>query len=230
MTSDILHVVFTPSGAGTLRDVLTAEGRNDGVVSLFDNLSFGPIEPSDHSTRPLWVEEQLGYADWDEVIAQSEPFWRESLSPEPRKIVWMSRRSAMEYAGFLEWLWHAGDAPCDIVDLTDYRISRHPQHGPPTPPSLAVSLAGLFPDEIRDNKLLDRAEPLPASERHRYRELWRQLRTENAPFRVTDGQNLASAPMTFFDQTLLSQVKERWLKVARVVGETIALQMDDRVY
>ena len=227
MSSDTLHIVFTPSGAGTLRDVLSADGRNERVVSLFDDLSFGPIEPSDGSTRPPWVEEQLGYTDWNDVIAQSESFWRESLSHGVRKTVWLSRRSAMEYAGFLEWLWRAGDAPCDIVDLTEFRISRYPQHGPPTPSSLAVSLAGLFPDEIRDNKLLERTEPLPASERHRYRELWRQLRAENAPFRVTDGQDLRSAPISVFDQTLLSLINDRWQKVARVVGEALALQMDD---
>ncbi len=230
MSSETLHVVFTPSGAGALRDALAAEGRDDRVVSLFDNLSFGPIDSSDGSTRPAWVEEQLGYTGWDEVLAESEPFWRESLAPGPRKIVWMSRRATMEYTGFLEWLRRAGDAPCEIVDLTDCRISRHSQHGPPTRPHLAVSLAGLFPDEIRDNKLLERAEPLAASERHRYQALWQQLRRENAPFRVTDGQKLTSAPISVFDQSLLSHVRERWLKVARVVAETMALQMDDRVY
>ncbi len=96
MSSETLHVVFTPSGAGALRDALAAEGRDDRVVSLFDNLSFGPIDSPDGSTRPAWVEEQLGYTGWDEVLAESEPFWRESLSPGPRKIVWMSRRATME--------------------------------------------------------------------------------------------------------------------------------------
>jgi hypothetical protein len=37
----------------------------------------------------------------------------------------------MEYAGFLDWLWRLGDAPCEVVDLTDVTVSYFPEHGPP---------------------------------------------------------------------------------------------------
>jgi hypothetical protein len=50
----------------------------------------------------------------------------------------------MEYAGFLEWLWRLGDEPCEVVDLTEVKISYGPQHGPPRPPELAMSLGMGF--------------------------------------------------------------------------------------
>jgi hypothetical protein len=131
------------------------------------------------------------------------------FSSDYREVVWLSRRSAMEYAGFLEWLWRLGGAPCEVVDLTDLRISIRP----PQPPVLAVSVAALSPDQIRGNNLWDLAEPLQMRARDRYLDLWRQLRSENAPLRVIDGEKLLSAPITFFDSLLLSYAKPNWQKV-----------------
>jgi hypothetical protein len=56
-----LHVVFTPSGAGSLRQALADAGRDDQVISSFDNLSFGPIDPPDLLLRSKWVESELGW-------------------------------------------------------------------------------------------------------------------------------------------------------------------------
>jgi Protein of unknown function len=71
------------------------------------------------------------------------------------------------------------------------------------------------------------AEPLPVTERRRYRDLWQQLRSENAPLRVCGGDRLVSAPISYFDSTLMSCVSDSWQKVAKVVGSAMASQMDD---
>lgn len=143
MTQPVLHVVFTPSGAGSLKQALQHADRDDGVISFFDNLSFGPINPPDPSLRAKWVESELGWTEWNDVTAGSDRFWREALSSRHRKIAWLSRRSAMEYAGFLEWLQRLEDDPCEIIDLTDVRVFRQPRHWPPIPAHLAVSLGVL---------------------------------------------------------------------------------------
>jgi hypothetical protein len=226
MMQKMLHVIFTPSGAGSLNQALRNAGRDDQVISFFDDLSFGPINSADSSLRAKWVENELGWTEWDDVTAQSERFWRDALSSDYRKVVWLSRRSAMEYAGFLEWLWRLGGAPCEVVDLSEFRISIRP----PQPPVLAVSVAALSPDQIRGNNLWDLAEPLQMRARDRYLDLWRQLRSENAPLRVIDGEKLLSAPITFFDSLLLSYAKPNWQKVAMVVGQTLASQVDDNVF
>ncbi len=230
MTHTPLHIVFTPSGASSLRQALAAAGRNDQVVSSFDNLSFGPINPPDLPLRAEWVENELGWTGWNNIARDSDAFWREALSSSHRKVAWLSRRSAMEYAGFLEWLWRLGDVPCEVVDLSEVTISHRPEHAPPRPPALAMSLGILSPDIMRRDKLWDLAAPLPKAAQERYRDLWQQLRAENAPLRVIEGDKLVSSPISFFDSRLMSYVTNDWQKVAMVVGQALAAQMDDDVF
>ena len=227
MTQTILHFVFTPSGAGCLIQALRKAGRDDQVIASFDDLSFGPINPSDSSLRAKWVENELGRTDWNDIGSGSERLWDEALFPDNRKVAWLSRRSAMEYVGFLEWLRRLGDAPCEVVDLTEVKVSHRPEHGPPRSPRLAMSLGTLHPDTIRNDTLWNLAEPLQIGARGRYLELWRQLRSENAPLRVIDGDRLVSAPISFFDSLLMSYVTDNWQKVSRVVGQALVSRMDD---
>jgi hypothetical protein len=62
---------------------------------------------------------------------------------------------------------------------------------------------------------------LDAAARERYHGHWRQLRAANAPLRVVDTDGLRSAPITFFDQQLLSFANASWQKPARIIGETM---------
>jgi len=230
MTQATLHVVFTPSGAESLSEALKNAGRDDQVTAFFDDLSFGPINPADSSMRAKWIENEFDWTGFEDISAKSERFWHEAHSSGHRKVAWLTRRSAMEFAGFLEWLWRLGDQPCEIIDLTDVRLFRRPEHGPPAPAALAVSLGGLFPKEIDDNRLFDQAKALPATARSEYQTLWRQLRTENAPLRVLDGDTLVSAPISFFDSLLMSYVTDDWQQLARVVGHAFVAQMDNCVF
>jgi hypothetical protein len=228
-----LHVVFTKFGAAALREALQASGRNDAVVGFPDNLSFGPIDPADPKTRRRWVEKELGFTGWpstpeddgdngwEDVPAKTRTFWNESLSPRYRKIAWVARRSAMEYAGFLEWLWRLGDPPCELIDLTEVKVFNRPRHASRRRLIFPMGADVLSADEIRTKNLWDLAEPLQISARRRYRDLWHRLRVENAPLRVINGGELVSAPITFVDPLLVSRAKANWLKVARVVGDVL---------
>jgi hypothetical protein len=224
-----LHVVFSPSAAVDLRRALAEIARADHVVCPFDRYSFGPINPPDAEARRRWVEDELGYEGWEEAIGQTDEFWRESLSGRDRKVAWFSRRSAQEYAGFLEWLWRLGDLPCEIVDLTDVMVVGRGQDGKPTPPKQAVSVALLPWYQILDNGLLDRAKRLSSAMREQYVDLWGRLRSENAPLRVLDAGSLTSAPITYFDALLLSCAARNWQKAALVVGKALASFWDDRL-
>jgi hypothetical protein len=230
MTQTTLHVVFTSSGAESLRQALMEAGRDDQVIACFDNLSFGPINPPDSSLRATWVENELGWTEWGDAAPEPDRFWHEALSSNHRKVAWLSRRSTMEYAGFLEWLWRLGDDPCEIVDLTDLKVFRGHEQGPLVPAVRAVSLGILAPKQINDNHLFDQAKTLPATARSEYRTLWRQLRAENAPLRVLADDTLVSAPISFFDALVMSHVTNQWRKVARVVGHALYFQMDDCIF
>ena len=225
MTQTIAHFVFTLSGAGCLVQALRKAGRDDQVVSSWHGLNAGPIDPSDPLARTKWFEKELGRIDRRDG-APSERDWDETRFPGHRKVAWLTRRSAMEYAGFLDWLWHRGDTPCDVVDLSEIKISHRQEDGSSRAPTLAMSLGWLHPDTICRDKLWDLAEPLQTSERLRYRELWGQLLSENAPLRVIEGGKLVSAPITFFDTVLMACVTHDWQLGSRIIGNTMASELD----
>jgi hypothetical protein len=224
----IAHFVFTVSGAGCLVRALRKAGRNDPVVATCHDMNFGPIDLSDASSRTKWLEDELRLADPKGVGPGSARAWDEALYPDHRKVAWLTRRSAMEYAGFLDWLWHRGDTPCEVVNLSEVKVSNPPELGPPRPPVLAVRLGALHHDTIRHNQLWDLAETLQMTERRRYRELWRQLCLENAPLRVIEGDELVSAPISFFDSLLMSYVTDKWQKISMIFSwVTISYWEDD---
>lgn len=226
---EILHVVFTPSGAATLRQVLKTLGRSDSVIAAFDDLSFGPIDPMDLPLRQAWIESELGWTDYD-IAAETNKFQREAFAPDRRKIAWFSRRSAKEYAGFLAWLWQMEDVPCEVIDLTHAVVSRPTETELPAPGRHLTSLAILPPDKIVSGGFLDSAQALHASDRSHHRAMWSRLRHENAPLRVIEDLNLVSAPMSFFDSLLMSFVNDSWQKVAIVVGHALASHIFDNIY
>lgn len=220
MAASTLHIVFNSSAAAGLRDALRQAGRDERVVSLFDCLSFGPINPPDPELRRKWVEEELGYTGWEEVVGEATSFWPEALSISNRRIAWLSRRSAQEYAGFLEWLWRLGEEPIEVIDLTDVMVAGNDDGL--TKPHLAISLGMLPQHKILENDLLDRTETLTAVLRTQYRKLWGRLRTENAPLRILSEGELVSAPLSFFDPLLLSCATPEWQKAARVIGVALS--------
>ena len=220
MTGSVLHIVFNMSGAGSLRKALSMLGRRDRVIALCDDLSFGPIDPPDPALRAQWVERELGYENWSELDAEIEEFWNTALSGQGRHIAWTSRRSAQEYAGFLEFVWRFGNAPCDMVDLTEITIVADYLNLPMR--KAAVGLGSIAPDQIIEEKLLEQSRPLDAQMREIYLETWKILRDENAALRVLhDDLTLLSAPISFFDERLLAYAKPHWLKSARIVAQVL---------
>ncbi|MDB5551609.1 MAG: hypothetical protein JWL86_1593 [Rhizobium sp.] len=135
----------------------------------------------------------------------------------------------MEYAGFLDWLWHRGETPCDVIDLSDAKISHDLEDDPSQPTDFRTNLAALAPNVIVHNRLWDAAKPLAMTERLRYHRLWQQLISENAPLRVIDGDRLVSAPISFFDSLLMSYVTDEWQKTVKVFTGVITSYWDDDI-
>lgn len=221
MNDSILHVAFTQSGAGCLRATLGMAGRREEVIASSDSLSFGPIDSPSLKDRLAWIEEELNVEGYREVLEFDRLFWEKVLSDKRRKVLWTSRRSAMEYAGFLECLWRLGDAPCSIADLTEVKVIHRGRDGALGAPVAAVSIAMLSYETILEHGILDLVEPLTSDSRVDCHALWKKLRGENAPFRVVSEQGMASAPITFFDERIVSCITSDWQKSLRVVGEAL---------
>ena len=203
-----LHVIFSPSAAGSLKQALKDSGRKGRVICPFDNFSFGPIASDDAETRAEWVRDVLGYSDWHEVTVSNEPVLTTSLSSARAPIVWVSLNQTASYAGFLWWLSHVGEAPCSIIERDS--LSLLP----------ASDLIAFFDHQV----------PLPAQEREQYRGAWKQLCSENAALRVIENDRLVSKDIDFFDAALLRLATPEWQKMSRIVAELLAEFFDAGLY
>jgi len=214
------------SGAVDLGKALALDGRPDEVIAFGDNLSFGPINPPDPKLRAHWIKTELGYEDLDDIL-NSDAFWATALSGDRDRIAWTSQRSTQEYANFMEFVWRLQDTSCDFVDLTNLRL--HPQQAgkEPSARGLVESLALLPAHEISKHKLVERASPLTAAMREVYRKKWAKLRNENSALRVLDPHlEMFSAPISYFDEQLLSYATDTWKKAARIVGEVMGHRLE----
>lgn len=224
-----LHYVFTQSGAGCLVQALRKAGRSDPVIVMYDDLSFGPINSSDRDVRTKWVADELGEPRWINTCTGPERVSSDASAPDNRKVLWLTRRSAMEYAGFLDELSRLGDAACDVVDLSEVTVPTEPGQDISRPRRLLLSVGMLHHDVICREKLWELAEPLQDAVRKRYQSLWQQLVAENAPLRIIKDGVLVSAPISHFDSRLIAQVTSKWQNAWRVVGHTLVSGPDDLI-
>lgn len=227
MQGGSLHVVFSCAGAEHLRDALASPNRRDSVVALPDEFNLGPIDVVDPIARKAWMADFAGDPDYD--VASNETFWRSALSSETVPIAWFSRYSAYEYAGFLEWLWRIGGAPCKIVDLTESKPIVRERQGEPPPFICFAGLGDFQPADIVRGDLLQEIRPLSVEERSRYHKLWSRLKKENAPVRIIEQAELCSAPLSRFDSLLLAIATQEWQKMARMVADALFIQIEEGV-
>ncbi len=229
VTSPTLHIVFDAGAAAELRMALNWVGRRDRVVAFCDDLSVGPIDPPDADMRGRWIAEALPHAFCLDQL-DNEAFWRTALSHAGPRILWYCRRWARIHAGFLEVLWRWGDTACAVVDLdADIAAGHVPGASAWDAPLPSVGhLRLLSADAIVDQRLIEQARPLGRHEHAACCARWRHLRQENAPFRVVGPDlDLVSAPLSVFDQSLLSRITNRWQKAAKVVGQILDDFEDD---
>lgn len=203
-----LHVVFNLSAAETLRKTLREIDRGGSVFGLEDDFSFGPIGSADPALRARWVEDALGYSGWADVSESTLQLIKATTAAEDPPIAWISPDSARSVAGFLWWLSQIGDGP-----VRQNRIDR---------------MGLMNPDRLR--VCIDGPVQLTEGERKKASDNWQALARENAALRVLSGSALVSAPLTVFDDLLLSNVQKDWKKMALVVGTTLATFYDDGVF
>jgi hypothetical protein len=221
-----LHVAFNLSAAGTMRQVLRQIGSRERVIGLMDNLSMGPINPPAADLRRIWFEDTLG-TDWEEVLSSADSFWDEIASPTVATVIWVSRRSACEYSGLLEFLWRSGDSAVEVIDVTDMVFNRRGAQTTSSTSFTALSLGELTVENMIEADLPRRRAIPSRSEIDLYRDSWRRLKAENAALRVIDDTGLVSAPIDRFDNDLVSFATDEWRPARRIVGETMVKLFDE---
>ena len=192
-----LHIAPGDSAGGSLEQAIRGAGRGEEVLRFRDDLSCGPIDSDDHSARVAWWSRFYDIAD---VTSDFETFWNRVETTGDRLVIWFGRHSASELAFFLALADRLRDRPYDIVDVTG-TVAIIP----------ANQLAALLGSE----------RPITAHEREEASQKWRQLRRENAPFRVVSPTGLVSAPVDHFDSLLIEQATPEWQRMVRIVGAAL---------
>lgn len=218
-----LHVTFTESGAAELRKVFTASGMNHRAIAPFDDLTYGPIRDSTTEDRIAWVESVLGYCDSSprEWVREIDAFWEEAEAIDDRSFVWVSGRVAKEVAGLMALISRRGGKPLRIIDLTDFRGS-----GGQRMPALGL----LSQETLEARRPWEQSRLLTPDECSQRLETWGRLQAENAPLRVLSEGNLVSAPITHFDELLLTFATSEWRKMAYLVGYSLGEQTEADIY
>lgn len=191
-------------------------GRSEKVVSFADDLSFGPINPADPVIRVAWARDHLAWTDRNYIVEASREFWPQVLAPGPSKTLWTSRRSVMEFTGFLECVRRLGENSFDVIDLADCTTVDPFIHAP--------TLSALNARIICSERLFDRHKPLDKAVLEGHSEVWSDLRKENAPLRTLVGGKLKSVPISFFDEELLAHANSEWQSSMKVVGQVLAAE------
>jgi len=211
-----LHIAPGYSAGASLRQAIRNASPNDELLRWPDDLSCGPIDTDDSLARAVW----WGHIDDDwNLESVLNGFWERVAKSEDRLVVWFARHSAREVSFFLNWANRLGDLPYEVIDVTGRQFPTTMHDGTPvmTKPAKAVSqlgppsLAAMFGSE----------RELAEGERDAARQLWKQLRMENAPFRIVSESGLISAPEDFFDHLLLRSVTKNRQKIARLIGDTM---------
>ena len=199
-----------------MRQALRDVSRDDAVLVFPDDLSCGPIDSDDTSVRIGW---RASFRDTSEIESALPAFWEELSKPHDRLVLWFGRHAAIEFAFLLACADRLENRPYAIVDVTGLHFPpRRAGDTSETPAMGCISL--LSPDQLASllgtERDADRQWRLEMSGR------WRQLKQENAPFRIVTQTGLESAPIDVFDSTLLTQATIQWQKLALVVGMTLA--------
>ena len=211
-----LHIAPGYSAGGTLTGAIRDAGQDDEVLAFPDDLSCGPIDRDEPSARAAWWHQTY---DWPEVEAALAEFWERVGAADRRLVIWFGRYSAREMAFFLALVDRFGERPYGVIDVTGKQAPYRWRDG-----SIAVRPAAyvseLQPDALRT--LLGSETPIAPESQKEVSRRWRQLRAENAPFRIVTETGLESAPLDYFDPWILRQATAEWRSMARVVGGTMA--------
>ena len=209
-----LHLAAGDAAAGSLVMALQGSGRDDEILGCVDDLSCGPIDKDDPETRAVWWGD-LWAPDEGRIEERVKSFWTRVTKSNDQLIVWFGRHSAMEHAFFLALAYHLGEKPYSVVDVTN---TEHPIMQRDGSPVQAVALTPF--EALRS--LLTAHRPASADEKRRACTRWRQLKAENAPFRIVTETGLSSVGEAYFDPWLMECVSTDWQKMAKVIGNALA--------
>jgi hypothetical protein len=119
----VIHVLFSSSAAGTLRQVLAERGQRERIVDISDDLDWGPIASANFADREKWFDHHIpnDFGGWD-WFSESMDRFNDNVSADPDRLIWIAPHSASEQSGLYWYLENFGGADCEMI-IADYPLS-----------------------------------------------------------------------------------------------------------
>lgn len=215
----MIHIVFSSSAAGTLRQLLRRRGLREQVVDLTDSLDWGPIATS-LKERENWLNQNAptGFGNCDWISKHVSEFWR-ACERDTERLIWIAPHSAAEQAGLYWFLSQLDGIEADMV-IADYPLSASWKNQAP------LGLGQLNEDMMAE--LFDGCARVRRDDRRFPSSRWSELMIENAYLRIVDGGAIQSVHESYFDDLLLEHCPSHDINWRRVVGHTMAASFDSR--
>jgi hypothetical protein len=217
-----VHFIFSPSAAVSLRSAMSTLGPSPEVVALFEDLSFGPLQPQQ---RLEWWQEKF-YSpegetrdDEQEIWCRRSRFWELALAADVDPFVWLNRNSPQEMTGFLSFVSKTGGRRFRLFDVTHSNAQEATQGSLTQPVCISQLLSRDF-----TKVLLQCSNPARASSQsiEAWGADWEKILSENSVLRVVDSHGrLISVHESYFDEWILRSVGVHWTKAARVAGDAL---------
>lgn len=212
--ADVCHVASHPSFAGNLVGCLHKAGKNDDVLGFPDDLSAGPIASDDAQVRAEWWD---NIADWPYYDAISA-FWRD-LAAGPPLVVWFGRSYARDQCLYLALSDRLPDRIVGIGDVSTISVQYEWVDGTTIDIPPPKNVHGVPGDVLSSlTSLTVRPDPVEIAANA---QRWRELKAENAPFRVVSDGALVSKPATYFDNIILEAAASEWRRTIRVIADAL---------
>jgi hypothetical protein len=185
------------------------------VLSFSDELSEGPIESDDVQARMEWWD---SIVDWPERGEAISAFWCD-IETGPPLVVWFGRGDARDLCLYFALCERCPDRITAIGDVSTISVQYEWPDGTTVsipPPHNLNSISGNILSLLTALTVPpDPTEIVACSKR------WRELKAENAPFRVVDDGALISQPATYFDTAILGAADKDWRRTVGVIARAL---------
>ena len=214
-----LHILFSASAAGSLKQVLTVRGSRDEVVGLADCLAMGPIASGDPDERAAWFEAHIPERfSWDWIAESARNFLSAIRAWRGERLLWIAPQSACEQCGLQYYFEQVSEAAAGPMIIADEPLSGGWRNAPP------LGL-GELPAELMAG-LLDHAPRREWPSERSSGDVWRRLRGEDTGLRIVEQGALRTVSESHFDTLLLGHCSGDWQKWSRVVGHAMTEAME----
>jgi hypothetical protein len=218
----MLHVIFCPSGAGSLRQALWEKGLRQRVIDLADHLDWGPIGSDSFDYRQAWLNSNIPLQgmEWDWIANGAREF-EAKVRSDPDRLIWIAPQSARELCAFYWYLNLIGDDGAKMI-VADYPLQNTWCGTPPR------TLGELNSERFSD--LLNEAERQPLNPTRFPPVMWNKLKAEASLLRIVNKGMIKSVRESHFDEHLLTQCSAKWRKCYRIVGDAMGRILEQNDY